>query len=71
MYHFRSLRILGLEPLALAFRKALTKHDTGYAVGKRSLTYWDRAAFRPLHLPPDEENENATGVAWLRDVVPE
>lgn len=29
--------------------------------------YWQRAAERPLHLPPDEADENAKGVEWLRE----
>jgi hypothetical protein len=29
--------------------------------------YWRRAAERDLHLPPDEEDEDAEGIAWLRE----
>lgn len=62
----RSMRILGLEPAALAFHDALVA-NAGGQVSSRSLMYWDRAAKRPLHLPPDESNEAATGVKWLKE----
>jgi hypothetical protein len=29
--------------------------------------YWRRAAERDLYLPPDEEGEDAEGIAWLRE----
>lgn len=67
----RSLRILGLESLAVAFYDALVREDGCRVVSKNSLLFWERAAMRPLHLPPSESNEEATGVVWLRDVVPE
>lgn len=68
---FRSLRILGHEPLALAFYDALVRENGGRVVSKNSLLFWERAAKRPLHLPPDEGDESATGIVWLRDVIPE
>jgi hypothetical protein len=61
----RSLRILGLEPVASAFYQALVQNATG--VSERSLMYWDRAARRPLHLAPDENDESAEGVDFLRE----
>lgn len=60
----RCLRILGLEPLSLAFYQALQENAQG--VSSRSLKYWERAASRPLHLPPEEDNANAAGIGWLR-----
>jgi hypothetical protein len=60
------LRILSLEHVAAAFHKALKDNDDG-RVSSRSLTYWDRAAQRPLHLPPSEDDESAEGIAWLHD----
>ena len=62
----RSMRILGLEPAALAFHNALVA-NAGDQVSSRSLMYWKRAAERPLHLPPDESNEEAAGVKWLKE----
>ncbi|EME84152.1 uncharacterized protein MYCFIDRAFT_195285 [Pseudocercospora fijiensis CIRAD86] len=62
----RCLRVLGLEPVARGFYEALKKYEEG-RVSRRSLMYWQRAAERPLHLPPDESNDDAAGVAWLRD----
>jgi hypothetical protein len=64
----RSLRILGLEPVASAFHEALVQNSTG--VSDRSLMYWERAARRPLHLAPDEDDESAEGVDFLREWLP-
>lgn len=61
----RCMRILGLETAATNFYDALRKNEGG-KVSERSLMYWERAVKRPLHLPPDESNENAMGVEWLR-----
>lgn len=62
----RSMRILGLEQAALAFHDALV-FQQGNKVSERSLMYWGRAAHRPLHLSPDESDENAPGTEWLKD----
>lgn len=62
---------MGHESLALAFHEALVQKNAGQRVSKTSLMFWNRSANRPLHLAPDESNEDATGVVWLRDVVPE
>ncbi|KXS94801.1 hypothetical protein AC578_4054 [Pseudocercospora eumusae] len=62
----RCLRILGLGPVAQGFYEALKQHEEG-RVSRRSLMYWQRAAERPLYLPPEESNEEATGIAWLRE----
>jgi hypothetical protein len=61
----RSLRVLGLEPVATAFHQALVQNAAG--VSDRSLMYWDRAARRPLHLAPDDDDETAEGIDFLRD----
>lgn len=64
----RSLRVLGSEEQAVALSEFLASFDeVKKRVGKRSLMYWERAAKRPLHLPPDEDDESAVGIAWLRD----
>ncbi|KAI5362072.1 Putative opioid growth factor receptor (OGFr) domain-containing protein [Septoria linicola] len=62
----RCLRILGLEQAALNFYDALVANK-GAEVSARSLMYWERAAKRPLHLRPDEADEEAAGIAWLRE----
>ncbi|KAF2215159.1 hypothetical protein CERZMDRAFT_94579 [Cercospora zeae-maydis SCOH1-5] len=62
----RCMRILGLETAAVKFYDALCANEGG-KVASRSLMYWERAAKRPLHLPPDESNEDAPGVGWLRE----
>jgi len=63
----RSLRVLGLPDQAKAFHTFLsTDLDVVRVVSSKSQMYWRRAAERPLHLPPDEDDEDAEGVAWLR-----
>ncbi|KXT00675.1 hypothetical protein AC579_9543 [Pseudocercospora musae] len=62
----RCLRILGLGPVAKGFHEALKQQEEG-RVSRRSLMYWQRAAERPLHLPPDESNDGATGIVWLKE----
>lgn len=61
----RSLRVLGLEDEARRFYRALLENERD-CVSSRTLKFWKRAAERPLHLPPQEEDESAEGVAWLR-----
>lgn len=64
----RSLRVLGLPEYAQAFYAALQdEHITG-VVSAKSQMFWRRAAERPLHLPPDEEDEKAEGIKWLKDM---
>lgn len=64
----RSLRILGLESDAAALHKFLsTDEDVTSFISPRSQMYWRRAAERPLHLPPDEDDEGAEGIGWLRE----
>nr|OQO19574.1 hypothetical protein B0A51_15091 [Rachicladosporium sp. CCFEE 5018] len=64
----RSLRVLGCGDEAAAFwRFLLESDDVKKAVSARSLMYWKRAAERELHLPPDEDDDEAEGVKWLRD----
>jgi hypothetical protein len=64
----RSLRVLGLEGEAAALHKFLsTDEKVTSSVSPRSQMYWRRAAERDLYLPPDEEGEDAEGIAWLRE----
>lgn len=65
----RCLRVLGEDGAARAFLAALRKHDPEEIVSRRSIMYWERAMNRPLHLPPDEEDEDAAGIAWLKEPV--
>ena len=64
----RSLRVLGLTSLARGFHRALLANDAEGKISARTKMFWERAAGRGLHLAPEEENEGARGVAWLRDV---
>lgn len=67
----RSLRILGLEQLALAFYFALLEQDNlAPVISKNSLRFWEKAALRPLHLAPSQDN-GAEGIPWLRDDAPD
>ena len=64
----RSLRVLGLGDEAAALHGFLsTDGEVTDTVSPRSQMYWRRAAERDLHLPPDEEDEDAEGIAWLRE----
>lgn len=64
----RSLRVLGLGDEAAALHGFLSMDEEVIgAVSPRSQMYWRRAAERDLHLPPDEEDEDAKGIAWLRE----
>lgn len=64
----RSLRVLGLSDEAAAMHDFLsTDEKVTKSVSPRSQMYWRRAAERDLHLPPDEEDEGAEGIAWLRE----
>lgn len=64
----RSLRVLGLQREAEQFYTALLEHGEGGEVGTRTKMYWNRAVGRPLHLPPDHDDEDAVGIAWLKGV---
>jgi hypothetical protein len=57
----RSLRILGLEPEAQAFRAAL--EECNRWVSDRSREYWRRAAERTLNLRPDLEIGNESDIS--------
>ena len=65
----RCLRVLGEEGAARAFLTALEGNDSEAVVGARSRMYWDRAMDRAIHLPPDEEDEDAVGIQWLKEAV--
>lgn len=63
----RSLRVLGLGDEAAALHGFLaTDEEVTDTVSPRSQMYWRRAVERELHLPPDEEDEDAEGIAWLK-----
>lgn len=61
----RSLRVLGLEEEANAFYVALLDDEISGKVSPKSRMYWKRAARRALHLPPDEDDDDAEGIKWL------
>ena len=64
----RSLRVLGLGDEAAALHGFLAAdEEVTDTVSPRSQMYWRRAAERDLHLPPDEEDEDAEGIEWLRE----
>ena len=65
----RCLRVLGDEDVARESVAALRKNDPTRRVSERTQMYWDRALTRDIHLPPDEDDENAEGTAWLKDPV--
>lgn len=64
------MRVLGLEQNALVFYEALMGVDRDYAgvIGARSLMFWRRAAFRRLALAPNEDDEEAVGQLFLREL---
>ena len=64
----RSLRILGLEEEAEAFFAALSDVDTQQypgRIGSRSMTFWTRAAKRPLYLAPEDDQDEGHGADFL------
>ncbi|PMD34734.1 hypothetical protein L207DRAFT_588248 [Hyaloscypha variabilis F] len=65
----RSLRVLGLEDEAKAFRIAIASSAT--RVDPRSREFWRRAAERALNLRPDlnidDENDTKIGPKFLRE----
>lgn len=64
----RSLRLLGLGEDAAALHEFLANdEDVMSRVSPRSQMYWRRAAERPLHLSPDEDDDDAEGIEWLRE----
>lgn len=63
----RCLRVLGMEALAQGFHQMLLACDVKDAISARTKIFWERAARRGLHLAPEEEDEEASGVAWLRE----
>jgi hypothetical protein len=64
----RCLRVLSCEREAHALYHALLEYDKGDVVRSSSKMFWGRAAERPLWLPPDEPDDDAEGIAWLREV---
>ena len=65
----RSLRVLGLEDEAHAFRAALEEYTTN--TGNRSREFWRRAAQRSLNLRPDvlivDESTDSIGPEFLQE----
>lgn len=61
----RSLRVLGLTNYAKAFHGALQDDEISSIVSRESQMYWRRAAERPLHLAPSDDDED-DGVNWLQ-----
>lgn len=59
----RSLRVLGLGAHAHAlFRALVAVYDHGRSgISARSLTFWTRAAERPLHLAPEDDDDEGKG----------
>ncbi len=47
---------------------ALLEYDTNDVVRSSSKMFWWRAAERPLRLPPDEPDDDADGIRWLKEV---
>lgn len=64
----RCLRVLGMEALAQGFYRTLLWNDAQGKISQRTKMFWQRAATRGLHLAPEEEDEEARGVGWLRDL---
>ena len=64
----RSLRVLGMEDLAHGFWQTLVNNDKTNSISERTFMFWERAATRPLRLAPEENDEDARGLAWLREV---
>lgn len=68
----RCLRVLGLQKESEAFFAALKRVYDNPAIGisARSLEFWTRAAERPLHLPPDDmEDECEWLKGWEREAT--
>ena len=64
----RCFRVLSCEKEAKALYDALLENDTTNVVSRSSKMFWGRAANRPLWLPPDEPDDDAEGIRWLREV---
>ncbi|KAI4108940.1 MAG: hypothetical protein LQ339_002059 [Xanthoria mediterranea] len=69
----RSCRVLGLEDEALAFYGALMAiaGERRGVFSRKTLMFWRRAAERPLHLAPEDEDgdeDAGRGLDWLVDV---
>ncbi|KAI4280065.1 MAG: hypothetical protein L6R38_004731, partial [Xanthoria sp. 2 TBL-2021] len=65
----RSCRVLGLEAEAEAFYEALTDiaGERRGVFSRKTLIFWRRAAERPLHLAPEDEN-GKRGLDWLVNI---
>ncbi|KAI9856762.1 MAG: hypothetical protein M1813_008799 [Trichoglossum hirsutum] len=64
----RCLRVLGLEDEAVAFFRGLEAlvDDHKRRLSRSSLTYWQRAALRPLYVvPQDREADERVGLKFL------
>jgi hypothetical protein len=65
----RSLRVLGLEPEAEAFFVAVEQlcQSVNGQISSRSLMFWTRAAKRPLHLAPEQDEDEGDGADFLHE----
>ena len=63
----RSCRVLGLGGEAKAFYDALIRvaQENKAVISQRTLMFWQRAAERPLYLPPDMEEGEDSRKDWL------
>lgn len=63
----RCLRVLGLEEHAAGFFRVLRSvyNDGRSGIGGKSMMFWTRAAERPLHLAPEEEEDEGQGKDFL------
>ena len=67
----RSCRVLGLEDEAQTFYGALMAiaGERRGVISRKTLMFWRRAAERPLHLAPeDEDADGGRELDWLVDV---
>ena len=52
--------------LAHGLYQILLFNDTKGTISDRTKMYWRRAAERGLHLAPEEDDDEAKGLGWLR-----
>ncbi|KAJ8107406.1 hypothetical protein OPT61_g8890 [Boeremia exigua] len=66
----RCLRVLGLQQESEAFFAALKRvyDEPAVSIGARSMQFWTRAVERPLHLPPDDNEDECEWLkAWAKE----